>query len=88
MSKVLNIRLDDRDFEAIERRDRERYPSQSDYVRAALRRLRLEERRNLTRREAKKLAQEPDDVALQRAMADARADAFAERWEKADRGEL
>lgn len=88
MSKVLNVRIEDNDFKGIEERDKTRYPTQSDYVREALRRLRLEERRNRIRAEAKRLARDPGEMREMKEIANARLDGLVERWEKADRGEI
>lgn len=87
MRRVLNVRLDEKDLEGIEERDRAHYPSQSDYVREALRRMHLEERRNRVRLEAKRLAENPEEMALMREIASARVGGLVEQWERADRGE-
>ncbi|MHB0868428.1 MAG: ribbon-helix-helix domain-containing protein [Chloroflexota bacterium] len=69
-------------------RDVDRFPTQSDFIREAVRRMVREERRNRTRERMKVLVQDPEAMELGRRMANAGWGDAAERWEKADRGEL
>ncbi len=68
-------------------RDVDRFPTQSDFIREAVRRMVREERRNRTRERMKALAEDAEAMELGRRMANAGWDDAAERWEKADRGE-
>lgn len=69
-------------------RDMDRFPTQSDFIREAVRRMVREERRNRTRERMKALAQDAEAMELGRRAANAGWDDAAERWAKADLGEL
>lgn len=89
MSKMLNVRIDDKtagDVEAV--RDPQRFPTQSDFVREAIRRMVREERRNRVRDEVRKLAQDGEYMAEMAELANQRLGDLAERWKKADRGAI
>lgn len=68
-------------------REVDRFPTQSDFIREAVRRMVREERRNQVRERMKLLAQDAEAMELGRRIANAGWEEAAERWEKADRGE-
>lgn len=69
-------------------RDSERFPTQSDFIREAVRRMVRGERRNQVRARMQALAKDAEAMELGREMANASWEDFVDRWEKADRGEL
>ncbi len=69
-------------------RDAGRFPTQSDFIREAVRRMVREERRNRTRERMKTLAQDAEAMELGRRMANEGWDETVERWKRADQGEL
>ena len=68
-------------------RDASRFPTQSDFIREAVRRMVREERRNRTRERMKVLAQDAEAMELGQRMANEGWDDAVERWERADQGE-
>ncbi|MBI2864975.1 MAG: hypothetical protein HYX94_10495 [Chloroflexi bacterium] len=65
MSKMLAVRVADRDYEQLEEvRDPARYPSQSAFVREAIRRMVRAERRKRILAEVRMLAGDAEEVAL------------------------
>lgn len=87
--KQIEIVVGERTLKAMERvRDPELYPTQSDFVREAIRRMAREERRRRVRAEARRAMENPAEVELQRGLANANAQDWFERLDKADRGEL
>ncbi len=89
MTKQVAVRLDERTLKRLEdARDPEKYPTQSDFVREAIRRMIREERRKRIAAEIDRLMQDPDEVRLQQEMAEAGMADWAARLEAADRGEL
>ena len=88
MSKIVNVRLDEqmvREVDAV--RDPSRFPTQSDFVREAIRRMIREERRNRVRAEVRELARDQEEMARVRAMANVRLEDAAEHLARSDRGE-
>ncbi len=89
MTKQVAVRLDERTLKRLEEvRDPEKYPTQSDFVREAIRRMIREERRKRIAAEIERLMQDPEEVRLQQEMAEAGLAEWAARLEAADRGEL
>jgi Arc/MetJ-type ribon-helix-helix transcriptional regulator len=87
--KQIGVKVDEQMLAALERvRDPELYPTQSDFVREAIRRMVREERRNRVRAEAQRAMQDPAEVELQRELANANIEDWFERLELADRGEF
>ena len=67
---MLTVRMDDRELARLERaRDPDVYPTQSAFVREAVRRMVREERRRRIEAEAKRLAADPGEVARARELA-------------------
>lgn len=86
---MLTVRLDEATVAKLEAvRDPERFPTQSDFIREAIRRMVREERRDRVREQAKALSRDSEDVEASRERANLGWNDFVERWEKADRGEL
>ncbi len=89
MTKQVAVRLDERTLKRLEdARDPEKYPTQSDFVSEAIRRMIREERRKRIAAEIDRLMQDPEQVRLQQEMAEAGLADWASRLEAADRGEL
>ena len=68
-------------------REVDRFPTQSDFIREAVRRMVREERRNQVRERIKLLARDAEAMELGRRIANAGWDDAVERWDRADRGE-
>lgn len=66
-------------------RDPERYPTQSDFIREAIRRMVREERRNRVREEMKALT--PEQLEYEREMANLGIEEWFEKLDTIDRGE-
>ncbi len=89
VSKTVTVRVDEKDYARMEAlRDRERFPSQSDFIREAIRRMLREERRSRVRAESRALAAQQLVSEDARRWAEASAEGLAERWDRADRGEI
>ncbi len=89
VSKTVTVRVDEQDYARMEAlRDPDRFPSQSDFIREAIRRMVREERRNRAREESRALAARQLESRDARDWAEASAEDLAERWDKADRGEM
>jgi Arc/MetJ-type ribon-helix-helix transcriptional regulator len=72
MTKPITIKMADDDYSRMESiRDTMRFPTQSDFIREAVRRMTREERRNRTREQMKALAEDPEQRELSRQMAEA-----------------
>lgn len=88
MSRTLAVRVADRDLAQLEKvRDRARYPSQSAFVREAIRRMVEEERRKQVLAEVMSLASDAEEVALAQEMAEAGVADWAASLDGAERGE-
>ncbi len=89
MTKQVAVRLDAATLKRLEDvRDPERYPTQSEFLREAIRRMIREERRKRIAAEIERLMQDPEEVRLQQELAEAGMADWAARVEAADRGEL
>ena len=89
VSRTVTVRVDEHDYARMEAlRDRELFPSQSDFIREAIRRMLREERRSRVREESKALAAQQLASQDARRWAEASAEDLAERWDRADRGEI
>ncbi|MCL5108234.1 MAG: ribbon-helix-helix domain-containing protein [Chloroflexi bacterium] len=73
MSKVVTVRLEDYDLQRVEAvRDPARYPTQSDFIREAIRTLVREERRRAAAREVRELARDDASMSYLADLANAR----------------
>jgi Arc/MetJ-type ribon-helix-helix transcriptional regulator len=89
VSKTVTIRVDEQEYARMEAlRDRERFPSQSDFIREAIRRMLREERRSRVREESKALAAQQLESRDARQWIEAAAEDLADRWDRADRGAI
>jgi Arc/MetJ-type ribon-helix-helix transcriptional regulator len=89
MTKQVAVRLDERTLRHLEEvRDPGEYPTQSDFVREAIRRMIREERRKSIAAEIERLMRDPEEVRLQQELAEAGMAEWVARLEAADRGEL
>ncbi len=89
MTKTLTVRMHDQDYVRMEEmRDPQRFPTQSDFIREAIRRMVREERRNRAREECRALSRRQMESEEARLWAETSARNLAERWDRADRGEL
>jgi Arc/MetJ-type ribon-helix-helix transcriptional regulator len=71
VNKTIAVRVDDKMIQAVEGvRDQERYPTQSDFVREAIRRMIREERKKRVAAEIKELMRNEADVRLAQAFAE------------------
>ena len=89
VNKTLTLRIDEQEYARMEgARDRERFPTQSDFIREAIRRMVREERRSRARKASKALGRRQLKSEEARRWAETSAQGLAERWDRADRGEL
>lgn len=89
MSKMVTVRLEEKTVENLEAvRDPQRFPTQSDFIREAIRRMVREERRDRVREEMKALAQDEEAMAEARDLAEAGMEDWIAAIERADRGDL
>ena len=68
-------------------RDPQRFPTQSDFIREAVKRFVLEEKRRRVREQVAALVGNPEDVELSRAIVNAEIEALSARPESVERGE-
>jgi len=89
VSKMVTVRLEEKTVEHLEAvRDPQRFPTQSDFIREAIRRMVREERRDRVREEMIALAQDEKAMAEARDLAEAGMEDWIAAIERADRGEL
>lgn len=87
MSKMLGVRLDPEIAKQVEKvRDPARFPTQSDFVREALRRMIREERRRRVAAEIDQLMQDPAYVAEAQALAEDSRQDLARQLSALERG--
>ena len=80
MGKTLAVRVDDRLVRQVEAvRDPDLYPTQSDFVREAVKRMVREERRRRVAAEIDEAMKDPEEVRLAEAFAEANIRELAER---------
>ncbi len=79
MTKPVTVKMPDEDFARMESiRDTGRFPTQSDFIREAVRRMVREERRNRVREEMKALANDAEQRDLSHQMAEAGLEEWAD----------
>ncbi len=79
MTKPVTVKMADEDFARMESiRDAGRFPTQSDFIREAVRRMVREERRNRVREEMRALAADSVQRELSRQMAEAGLEDWAD----------
>jgi Arc/MetJ-type ribon-helix-helix transcriptional regulator len=86
--KMIAVRIDRETAAQVEKvRDAARFPTQSDFIREAIRRMIREERRRRVAAEIDRLLQNADDVQLAQAFAEENALDLSERWDAIERSE-
>lgn len=72
MTRPVTVKMGDKDYASMEAlRDHDRFPTQSDFIREAVRRMVREERRTRIREEMKALAQDTEQAELSRRISEA-----------------
>ncbi len=88
MSKMVTVRLDEKMAQSVEAvRDPTRFPTRSDFIREAIRRMVREERRNRVRAEVAEVARDQAEMERLRQLAEEGIGDWIEAVERADRGE-